>query len=114
MDKLALEGGQPLVPHGRDLRGPWPLVESQDIFAVLDILRKGEFWGRRSPEVQALEDEYAKLIGVEYCVAMSSGTAALHAATVAAGVMPGDEVIVPAFSFLASASAILHALAIPI
>ena len=61
----------------------------------------------------ALEEEYPRIIGVKYCVAMSSGTAALHAAVVAAGVLPGDKVIVPALSFLASASAVLHALGIP-
>jgi len=114
MSRLALLGGEPLVRPGTDLKGPWPPVHDDDIAAVVRILEKGEFWGRRSPEVQAFEEEYARTIGVRYCVAMGSGTAALHAAVEASGVLPGDEVLVPALSFLASATAILHQLGIPV
>ncbi len=114
MSRLALVGGEPLVRPGTDLKGAWPPVHDDDIAAVVRMLERGEFWGRRSPEIQAFEEEYAQTIGVRYCVAMGSGTAALHAAVEAAGVLPGDEVIVPALSFLASATAILHQLGIPI
>ncbi len=66
------------------------------------------------PEVQALEAEVATVCGVRYGVGVASGTDALALALRALGVGPGDEVVTPAFSFVASASAILHVGAVPV
>lgn len=66
------------------------------------------------PEGKALEAEVAALCGVRHGVGVASGTDALHLALRALGVGPGDEVITPAFSFVASASAVLHAGARPV
>ena len=57
------------------------------------------------PRTQAFEEALAEYAGTEHAVAVSSGTAALHLACLAAGVGPGDEVVVPALTFVASASA---------
>lgn len=63
--------------------------------------------------IERFEKKLAETCGASHVVAMSSGTAALHMALVAAGVLPGDEVIVPALSFVATANAVCHAGAIP-
>jgi dTDP-4-amino-4,6-dideoxygalactose transaminase len=62
----------------------------------------------------ALEEEFAASLGSRFCLATNSGTAALHIALAAAGVEPGDEVIVPALSFIATAQAVLHQGAVPV
>ena len=61
-----------------------------------------------------LKKDYAKFIGTKYAVAVNSGTAALHASLASLGLKKGDEVIVPAISFVSSATAILHQGCIPI
>ena len=88
------------------------LVTEDDIAAVLDCLRSG--WLTMGPRVQELERRFSEWAGVEHAVAVSSGTAALHLATVAAGVAPGDEVIVPNLTFVASATAARYCGATPV
>jgi len=111
--RLAVLGGDPLVPAGID-ESVWPDVEQADIDAVTSTLRSGLLSWFNNTEVRALEQAWANYVGVQHCLALNSGTAALHAAVAAVGVGPGDEVIVPALSFLASASCVLHHQAIPI
>jgi dTDP-4-amino-4,6-dideoxygalactose transaminase len=82
--------------------------------AVQEVFASGEFTGLHNPQVDALEREFASYTGVEYALALGTGTASLHAAVAAAGCLPGDEVIVPALTFLASASAVLHHMSIPV
>ena len=73
----------------------------------------GVLWGF-GPQMLTLEKEWAEYIGTKHCIVTNSGTAALHIAVAAAGIGPGDEVITSAFTFLASASCVLHHNAIPI
>ena len=81
---------------------------------VKRVLDRGVLWGPNAPEVSALQEEWAAYCGTRHCLMTNSGTAALHCAVVAAGVQPGDEVIVPAFSFVATAMAVLHQGAVPV
>lgn len=103
---LALFGGPPAVPPGVARR--WPIVAESDRAAIQRVLDRGVFSGLAAPEVKALEAEFAAFVGTRHCLATNSGTAALHLALAAAGVGPGDEVIVPALSFIATAQAVLH------
>ncbi len=112
MSKLAINGGERVVPE--KLKAGWPIITGEDKKAVMRVLDKGILFGAYAPEVTALQEEFAKYIVVKYCIAMNSGTAALHAAVAAADIGPGDEVITAAFSFLASATSILHHNAIPV
>ncbi len=96
---------KPTVP--RDLPRPWPPVTQADTKAVTRALTSGQIWGD-GPQVEALEKEWADYCGVRYCQTLASGTAGLHAGLVAAGVGPGDEVLVPVYSFHSTASAVLH------
>ena len=74
--------------------------------AVADTLRSG--WLTMGPRTQAFEAEFAEHLGVPHAVALSSCTAALHLAYLAAGVGPGDEVIVPGITFVATAAAVRY------
>ena len=78
------------------------------------VLDRGVLSGQFAPEVRGLEREFAALLGSRYCIATNSGTSALHLALVGAGIEAGDEVIVPAFTFVATAMAVLHQGAIPV
>jgi dTDP-4-amino-4,6-dideoxygalactose transaminase len=111
-EKLAIAGGKSIVPEGIIKR--WPVITKEDEKAIIKALRSGDLWGRRSPEVVSLQEEWAQYIGRKHCLATQSGTSALHMAVAAAGVGPGDEVITSAFTFIASASCILHHNGIPI
>ncbi|MFJ8937555.1 DegT/DnrJ/EryC1/StrS family aminotransferase [Streptomyces sp. NPDC102365] len=112
---LAMFGGGRAVPREFGIR-PWPMVTDQDEQAVHRVLRSGRFTSASSGEreIAGLEREWARHVGTEHCVAVSNGTAALSVALAAAGVEPGDEVIVPALSFIGSAAAPLHLMAVPV
>jgi dTDP-4-amino-4,6-dideoxygalactose transaminase len=81
-------------------------LDEREIEAVAATLRSG--WLTMGPRTQAFEEEFAAHLGVRHAVALSSCTAALHLAYLAAGVGPGDEVIVPGITFVASAAAVRY------
>jgi perosamine synthetase len=109
---LAIEGGPHTIEPGRHRR--WPDITPADHAAVTRVLESGELWGAYGVEVTALQEEWAAFCGVKHCLAVNSGTAALHCGCVAVGVGPGDEVIVPAFSFVATPMSVLHTGATPV
>ena len=87
--------------------------DEQDVARVTSVIRRGTFWAT-GPEVREFEVRISEYFGVKYAVAMNSGTSALHAALVAHGVGKGDEVIVPSFTFMATANAPLFVGAKPV
>ncbi len=87
-------------------------LEEQDLEAVAQTLRSG--WLTLGPRTAAFEEAFAAHLGARHAVALSSCTAALHLAYLAAGVGPGDEVVVPAFTFVATAAAVLYCGATPV
>jgi perosamine synthetase len=80
--------------------------------AVREVIESG--WVTQGPRVEAFEHAMATYCGAEHAVAVSSCTTALHLSLVVAGVGPGDEVIVPSMSFIATANAVVHAGAVPV
>ena len=111
-ERLAIDGGNPAVPkqlveHNWQRYRKATQEEKDTVAAVLDGGLLGIAAGKGLPNTAALETEFAEWVGTEYCVVVDSGTAGLHCAHSAVGVGPGDEVIVPCRSFLASASAIV-------
>jgi dTDP-4-amino-4,6-dideoxygalactose transaminase len=99
------------VPAYR-IRIAQPLVEDDEVRAVVDALQSGQL--AQGPRVAEFERAFAAHTGTRHAVAVNSGTAALHLALLAVGVGPGDEVIVPAFTFAATANVVLHAGARPV
>jgi dTDP-4-amino-4,6-dideoxygalactose transaminase len=92
----------------------WPVLGEEHRKAVLRVLDSGVLAGPAGPERRALEEEVAAALGVRYCLATNSGTAALHLALAGLGVGPGDEVIVPALGWVATAQAVLQQGAAPV
>ena len=108
--QLAIEGGTPAV---RDPLPHWPAFDEAGIQAVEQVLRSGRvnYWtGRQGME---FEKRFAEWQGSRYAVSVSNGTAALHVGLTALGIGPGDEVIVPSYTFIASSFSIVQAGAIP-
>jgi perosamine synthetase len=110
--ELAILGG-PKTVEG-DPHRLWPDVRPEDKQAVLGVLDRGIFTGTGAVEVPALAADYARYVDVRHCLALNSGTAALHSCAVAVGCAPGDEVIVPALTYVASAMAMAQAGAKPV
>lgn len=81
-----------------------PRIDRRQIRAVTRVLKSGQLV--QGPEVEAFEAEVGSLIGVTHCVAVNSGTSALHLGMLASGIGRGDEVIAPSFSFAATANAV--------
>jgi len=87
-------------------------VGDEETAAVTAVLRSGRLV--QGQEVAAFEDEFAAIVGGHTCVAVNSGTSALHLGLLAAGIGPGDEVIVPSFTFAATANAVAMTGATPV
>lgn len=94
------DGVSPFVPYGRQI------IDDQDIAAVSAVLRHELI--TTGPAVQRFERSFAEFVGATEAVAVSNGTAALHLAVLAAGIGPGDEVIVSALTFAASANCVRY------
>jgi perosamine synthetase len=86
------------------IRLAWPDVGADELAEVADVLASGQL--TMGPKVAELEMELARACEVEHAVAVSSGTAALHLALLALGIGPGDDVLVPAYTFPATANVV--------
>ena len=86
-----------------------PFLGKEEIDAVTEVLKSGILTEKSGmgPRTLEFEKEFAHYVGAKHAVAMSSGTAALHAALAVTGVKPGDEVVVPSFTFHATAETVL-------
>lgn len=109
-EKLAIDGGPKAVTN--KLVG-WPKFNEQAIKAVEEVLRSGKVNYWTGPKGMEFEKAFAKWQGSKYAISVNSGTAALHVALSALGIGPGDEVIVPSYTFIASSFSIVQAGAIP-
>lgn len=97
--RMDVQGEQP-IPYGKQ----W--LDEADIQAVVDVLRSD--WLTTGPKVAEFEHAFAQAVHAEHAVAVSNGTAALHCAMRAIGIGPGDEVIVPAMTFTATANCVVY------
>jgi len=108
--ELAIDGGSPLrstpLPYSRQL------VEDDDCAAVAEVLKSD--WLTTGPLVEEFERRFADFAGARYAVAVSSGTAALHAAMHSLNIKNGDEVIVPTMTFAATVNAVLFCGGMPV
>ena len=109
-ERLAIDGGVPVrdefLVFGR------PTITEEAIAEVVDSLRSG--WVGTGPKVARFENDFREFLGAPNAAAVASGTAALHLSMLAAGIGPGDEVVVPSMTFAATANAVLHTGATPV
>lgn len=126
MKPLALLGGEPVR---KDPFPSWPIFDESEEQALLEVLRSGKWWrfsygegvelkepapGQPRSKVVEFQEAFAAMQQSRYGIACANGTAALEIALKALGVGPGDEVIVPAYTFIATATAVLQQNAIPV
>ena len=110
---LAINGGRPAVSGAYHER--WRGVRARDIAAIARYgLRDVNTMSKGAGPIAEFEQKFAQLAGTRHALAMNSGTATLHSAYFAVGVSPGSEVIVPSYTFFASAAPILQCGATPV
>jgi 8-amino-3,8-dideoxy-alpha-D-manno-octulosonate transaminase len=118
--RLAIEGGMPTVTSPLPRMYPGGMrIGREEEEAVLEVLRSKRLFRYYGPQssrswVSELEGAFAAVMGVQHAAAVSSGSAALMCALAGLGVGPGDEVIVPAYTWIATASAVVAMGAVPI
>ncbi len=108
---LAINGGPKVTG---DPFPAWPSLSEKGIKKVSEVLRSGQVNYWTGPLGQEFEKKFAEYMGAEYCITTTSGTSALHTAIASLDIGPGDEVICPSYSFIASSFAILQAGALPV
>ena len=120
MGKPAILGGQPLLSETLPKDNSIDHREKEAVLEVLDSGVLSDFYGSPSPrflggpKVRELEQRWQEYFDVPYAVSVNSATSGLHAAVLAAGVGPGDEVVVPPYTMSATASSVLMANAVPV
>jgi len=117
MAELAINGGTPAVTQPLGKR--WPIWGEEEQRLLMEVLESGKWWrgaydDQAQSKVGQFETAFARLQDAQYAVAVTNGTAALECAYKAAGVEAGDEVIVPAITFVATATAVLQVGAVPV
>jgi perosamine synthetase len=108
----AMLGGKPV----RSTRfTQWPIIADNDERGLLEVLKSGR-WGhsKNNGYIQQFEESWSTKLGAKHCLAVSNGTSALITSLAALGVGPGDEVIVPPYTFVATINAVLMHHALPV
>jgi len=115
MAKLAMNGGSPIAPEGK-FEANWPIYGEAEKTALIEVLESGKWcsMGLTEGRIARFEKAFAEYIGTRYAMAVPTGTDALELAFRACEIEPGDEVIVPAVTFIASASAVVLAGGVPV
>jgi dTDP-4-amino-4,6-dideoxygalactose transaminase len=108
--ELAIHGGPRAVTNRLP---PWPQFDEKAIRAVEEVLRSGKVNYWTGPQGMEFERRFAAWQGSHFAVSTATGTAALHVCLAALGIGPGDEVIVPSYTFIATSFAVVQAGAIP-
>lgn len=112
MDKLAFYGGEKTITKVF----PWPIFSADEVEAVSDVVESGD-WGvsdSSQSKVLIFENKFANYTKAKYALSLVNGSVALRVALIASGIKPGDEVIVPAMTFIATASIVLEANCVPV
>ncbi len=110
-DKPALLGG----PKIRSEKFPsWPVSGELEERALIETLRSGRWYRGNGQQTKKFEDAYRQLTGAKYCLATANGTSALYVSLNALGIEPGDEVIVPPYTFIATINVVLRQHALPV
>lgn len=110
MSSLAKLGG---LPIRREPFPSWPHFDSAEEKELIEVLRSG-VWGGYNRKVEEFEERFARYLGSQHCLTLANGTLSLQTALHVDNVGPGDEVIVPPYTFVATASAVLQVGAKPV
>jgi 8-amino-3,8-dideoxy-alpha-D-manno-octulosonate transaminase len=115
---LAIDGGEPVRREPLNTAKGLAYYDAEEEEAVLEVLRSRSLFRYYGPDLrrkaEAFESRLREMLGARYAVGVSSGTAALQCGLVGLGVEPGDEVIVPAVTFIATVGVVVNARAVPV
>ena len=92
----------------------WPYSNNRERELLNEVLTSGKWWRMAGNKVEQFEEEFARKHGVKYCLGVTNGTHALELVMTAFGIGKGDEVIVPAFTFISTATSVIYCNAIPV
>ena len=109
MEKLAIAGGRPVT---ESKPAPWPVIGDSEKENLLQVLESGKWW--YGEKVRRFESEYASFQNAKYGVSCMNGSMALEMGLLACGISEGDEVIIPPYTFLATATAVIRVNAVPV
>jgi dTDP-4-amino-4,6-dideoxygalactose transaminase len=109
--RLAVDGGSPIRTHPFP---EWPIFGELEEKLMLETVRSGNWGGVDPDKIKLFEEKFARLQDAKYAVTVNNGTVAISIALLAAGVDAGDEVIMPPYTFIATATAALMIGAIPV
>jgi 8-amino-3,8-dideoxy-alpha-D-manno-octulosonate transaminase len=113
-EKLAIDGGPRAVKSARSVQRRFGQVEREALLQALENENLFRYLREDESQVRVFERRFGELIGSPYCLAVSSGTAALICGLVGLGIGPGDEVILPGYTYISSAAAIINVRAVPV
>ena len=111
MVKLAINGGK----QSKTKAFPqWPYSNEREIALIGEVFSSGNWWRMTGNKVKTFEQDFAALHNVKYCLGVTNGTHAIEIALTALGIQHGDEVIVPAVTFISTGSAVIYVNATPV
>ena len=109
---------KPALLGGRPVRGTpfpsWPVIDEREEKALLEVLHSGKWYRGDGQTVSRFEEAYARLTGARHCIATANGTSALYASLAGLDVAPGDEVILPPYTFVATLNVVFLQYALPV
>lgn len=109
--KLAIHGG---TRYKQDSFPVWPHHDEREMELLAEVVNSGKWWRGTGDKVSEFEGKFAEMQDSKYCLGVTSGTHALEISMSALGIMGGDEVIIPAFSYISTCSAVIYCNAIPV
>lgn len=113
-DRLAIDGGPRAVSSPRPARRRFDAAEREALLQALENENLFRYLREDESQVRVFERRFAEVIGARYVLAVSSGTAALICGLIGLGIGPGDEVILPGYTYISSAAAVINARAVPV
>jgi Predicted pyridoxal phosphate-dependent enzyme apparently involved in regulation of cell wall biogenesis len=111
MKNLAINGG---IPEKTTPFFSWPYSDNREEELILEVVKSRKWWRMTGNKVEEFEKKFAKMHDCKYCLGLTNGTHAIEVALSALGIKPGDEVIIPAFTFISTATAVMYNNANPV
>nr|QEO74833.1 DegT/DnrJ/EryC1/StrS aminotransferase [uncultured bacterium] len=111
MEELSIKGGRPAKTKPFP---EWPMYDERELAAVKEVIESRQWWRMIGAQVTEFEQEFAAYQGARFALGVANGTQAIEVALAALDIEYGDEVIVPAFSFISTATAVLSVNAVPV
>lgn len=114
----AVTGDKPALKGGKKTRtqpfAAWPRFDQKEENALIEVLKSGKWYRGNGTFVKKFEESYSSLTGAKHCLATTNGTSALIISLDALGVGPGDEVLIPPYTFIATVNSVIRHHALPV